>query len=297
MVHGKILQDLFPWPNGQGNGPRSHSCEFESRREHFLVGAVMTGDNDINSMQNNPPYEEPPAPKIVMAIHAHPDDQEFSVAGTLAKWAKAGSEIYSVIITSGDAGSNNPQYDESYKPIMAKLREKEQLAANKIIGVKETIFLHYPDGTLMPTLELRRDLTRVIRKYRPDAVICGDPRARFYGNTYVNHPDHRAAADAACDAVFPSAGTRLIFTELLNEGYEPHDVKALFLHGSENSDVWIDISDTIDQKVLALKQHKSQLEIETSDEMIRNWAIEDGKARGFAYAESFLRMVLVEEHK
>jgi LmbE family N-acetylglucosaminyl deacetylase len=145
-------------------------------------------------------------------------------------------------------------------------------------------------------LQLRHDLTRLIRKYRPDAVLTGDPTARFYGNSYINHPDHRAAADAACDAVFPSAGTRLIFTDLLHEGYEPHDVKYLFLHGSERADTWIDISSTIERKINALKMHKSQVgKEEDIGKNIKEWAASDGKEHGMAYAESFLKMVLANE--
>ena len=246
--------------------------------------------------QNKPPS---PAdgyiPKVAMTIQAHPDDQEFSVAGTLAKWAQAGAELYSVVITSGDSGSNDSQYDETYKPVLANLREGEQQAANDILGVKGTIFLRYPDGTLTPSIELRRELTRLIRQYKPDVVICGDPTQRFFGNSYVNHPDHRAAAEAACDAVFPSAGTRLIFPELLHEGYEPHNVRYLYLHGSEKVDVWVDISATIEKKVAALQQHKSQVGDWDVDKAMREWAASDGKARGLAYAESFRRMVLIEE--
>jgi LmbE family N-acetylglucosaminyl deacetylase len=234
-------------------------------------------------------------PKIVMSIHAHPDDQEFSVAGTLAKWARMGSEIISVIITSGDAGSNDPQHDEAYKPILAALREGEQRAANAIIGVKDTIFLGYPDGMLEPSLRLRRELTRLIRQYKPDVVVSGDPSQRFFGNSYMNHPDHRAAADVACDAVFPSAGTRLIFPELLHEGYPPHNVRYLYLHGSEKSDVWVDITSTIEFKVSALKQHHSQIGDWDVDKAMREWASSAGKEQGLAYAESFHRMVLIEE--
>lgn len=243
----------------------------------------------------NPSPVDSYIPKCVVSIHAHPDDQEFSVAGTLAKWARAGAEIYSIVITSGDAGSNEPQYDETYKPILAKLREGEQRAANQIIGVKETVFLGYPDGTLVPSLELRRELTRLIRKYKPDVVVSGDPSSRFFGNSYMNHPDHRAAADVACDAVFPSAGTRLIFTELLHEGYEPHNVRYLYLHGSEKTDVWVDISTTIDTKVEALHQHKSQLGEWDVNQAMREWAASSGKEQGLAFAESFRRMVLIEE--
>lgn len=239
------------------------------------------------------PQAEPHAPKSVMTINAHPDDQEFTVAGTLAKWARAGCAITVVCITDGDAGSNDPAKDAAYKPELALVRQGEQREAGAVIGVKETVFLHQPDGELQHTLALRRDLTRLIRKYKPEAVICGDPTARFYGDSYMNHPDHRAAADAACDAVFPSAGTRLIFPELLGEGFEPHNVKRLYLHGSEKPDAWIDITETIDAKIRALRCHRSQVgEGEDLDRRMREWAEEDGKPRGFKYAEAFRVMVL-----
>jgi LmbE family N-acetylglucosaminyl deacetylase len=238
-------------------------------------------------------YKEPPAPASVMTISAHPDDQEFTIAGTLAKWTRAGSAITVVCITSGDAGSNDPAKDAAYKPALAELREEEQRAAGRVIGVKETVFLRYPDGELQPTLALRKDLARLIRKYKPEAVLCGDPTARFYGNSYMNHPDHRAAADAACDAVFPTAGTRLIFPELLEEGFEPHSVKRLYMHGSEKPDVWIDTSETIELKIQALRRHRSQVgEGEDLDRMMREWAEEEGKPRGLKYAEAFRVMVL-----
>jgi LmbE family N-acetylglucosaminyl deacetylase len=237
--------------------------------------------------------KEPPAPASVMTINAHPDDQEFTVAGTLVKWARAGSAITVVCITSGDSGSNDPAKGGADKLALGRLREEEQLAAGRVIGVKETVFLQYPDGELEHTLALRRDLARLIRKYKPEAVMCGDPTARFYGNSYMNHPDHRAAADAACDAVFPSAGTRLIFPELLDEGLEPHSVKRLFLHGSEKPDVWIDTSGTIELKIRALMQHKSQVgKGEDLDRMMRQWAEDEGKPRGLKYAEAFRVMVL-----
>jgi LmbE family N-acetylglucosaminyl deacetylase len=236
---------------------------------------------------------EPPAPKSVMIINAHPDDQEFTMAGTLAKWARAGCAVITVCITSGDAGSNDPAKDGSDKPELARIREEEQRAAGAVIGVKETLFLHYPDGELVHTLALRRELVRIIRKYKPEAVMCGDPTARFYGNSYMNHPDHRAAADAACDAVFPSAGTRLIFPELLREGLEPHSVRRLYMHGSEKPDVWIDIGGTIDVKIRALRCHRSQVgEGADLDQRMREWGAADGKARGLQYAEAFRVMVL-----
>src|SRR5919202_3857384 len=223
--------------------------------------------------------QEPRPPRRAMSIHAHPDDQEFTIGGTIAKWARAGAEIITVCITSGDSGSNERTDPEMTKARWVQIREQEQLAACEVLGVKETVFLHYRDGELQHTIALRRDLTRLIRKYKPDAVVCGDPTVRFYGNSYMNHPDHRVAADVACDAVFPSAGTRLIFPELLDEGLEPHQVSRVFLHGAEKPDVWIDISETIDVKVRALQQHPSQLGDWNPHERMREWAQEEGKER------------------
>ncbi len=234
-------------------------------------------------------------PTVAMSIHAHPDDQEFSIGGTLAKWAQAGCKVISIVITSGDSGSNDPSKDEAYKKELAKLREKEQLAANAILGVKQTIFLRYPDGELEPTIQLRKDLTRLIRQFKPDTVFCGDPQAWFHGNEYVNHPDHRAAAQAACEAVFPSAGSRLIFADLLEAGYEPHDVSRLYVHGAAGSDAWVDISDTLDVKIKALQQHASQVAVDKVGEWIAQWAEEEAKDAGMQYAESFRVMILKKE--
>lgn len=239
--------------------------------------------------------KEPAAPKRVMSIHAHPDDQEFTVAGTLAKWARAGSEIVSVCITSGDSGSNEKTDPRMTKQELVKIREEEQRNAARVLGLKETVFLRYADGMLLPSIELRRDLARLIRKFKPDVVVCGDPTARFYGNSYMNHPDHRVAADVALDAVFPSAGTRLIFMELLDEGLEPHEVKRVFIHGSDKSDTFIDIAETIETKIAALKEHKSQVGHWDVSERMKEWAREEGKAHGLEYAESYRVMILVED--
>jgi LmbE family N-acetylglucosaminyl deacetylase len=236
-------------------------------------------------------------PQRAMSIHAHPDDQEFTVAGTLAKWARAGCEIISVVITSGDSGSNDPDKDAAYKVRLAELREEEQRRANAVLGIKQTIFLRYLDGELEATIPLRRELTRVIRQYRPDVVVTGNMEASFYGNEYINHPDHRAAASAATYAVFPSAGTRLIFADLLEAGLEPHQVKRLYIHGSETPDTWVDISQTIDLKIEALRKHASQLGDWDVGEEIRKWAAEEGAEKDLAYSESFKVMLLVKEEK
>jgi len=231
-------------------------------------------------------------PKSAISIQAHPDDQEFSIAGTLAKWARAGCEITSLILTSGDAGSNAEEKDASYKPELARIREAEQLAANAVLGVKNTVFLHFPDGELQPTIEVRKAITREIRRYKPEVALCGDPTVRFFGNDYMNHPDHRAAADAACDAIFPSAGTRLIFADLLAEGFQPHDVNRVYLWGSEKQDVWVDTTETIELKIDALRKHVSQLgDWDPSDEM-RKWGAESGKEHGMSYAEAYRLMII-----
>jgi len=234
-------------------------------------------------------------PKSAISIHAHPDDQEFTVAGTLAKWARAGCDIVSVAITSGDSGSNDPKHDSSYKSRLARIREREQRAANQVLGIRETVFLGYPDGELEPTLSLRKELTRIVRKFKPEAAVTGNPDGWFYGNDYINHPDHRAAAQAACAAIFPSAGTRLIFTDLLLEGYEPHNVKRLYVHGVEKPDTWVDISDTLDIKIAALKKHASQLGDYEVDRRLREWAVEEAKGSKKKYAEAFRLMILEQE--
>jgi LmbE family N-acetylglucosaminyl deacetylase len=236
-------------------------------------------------------------PQRVMSIQAHPDDQEFTIGGTLARWAGQGCEIISIIITSGDSGSNDPTKDADYKPILAELREKEQLAANAILGIKETVFLRYPDGELEPTIELRKELTRLIRKFKPDTVSTGNPEGWFYGDEYLNHPDHRAAAQAACEAVFPSAGSRLIFADLLPAGYEPHDVKRLYIHGTDKSDTWVDITETLDLKIKALQQHVSQVPVDEVGKWITEWAKDEAKDKDMKYAESYKVMILKRDEE
>jgi len=227
-------------------------------------------------------------PKTVMSIHAHPDDQDFTVSGTLAKWAAAGSKTVSVIITDGSAGSNDPKLAADYKPTLTSIREQEQLAANELLGIKDTIFMRQPDGELEPTVALRQEVAKLIRQFKPDVVVTGDPQAVFYGNGYINHPDHRAAAQLALYATFPSAGTQLMFVDLLDEVFEPHNVNRVYIHGSEKPDTWVDISKTIDTKISALKKHISQVDTHNVDEWIRQWAEEEGKEKGLKYAEAHI---------
>jgi LmbE family N-acetylglucosaminyl deacetylase len=175
---------------------------------------------------------------------------------------------------------------------LVPIREEEQRTACRLLGVSEVVFLGYEDGVLEPSIALRRELTRLIRRHRPEAVVCGDPTVRFYGQSYLNHPDHRAAADAALDAVFPSAETRLVFPELLEEGLEPHHVDAVFVHGAPRPDTFIDIAQVLDVKLAALKAHRSQMGEWDPTEMITQWAREQGAPRRLQAAEAFRRMVL-----
>jgi LmbE family N-acetylglucosaminyl deacetylase len=237
-------------------------------------------------------HREPAAPARVLSIHAHPDDQEFTVGGTLAKWALAGSVIGTVCITSGNAGSNDYTPADMTRDALAPIRQEEQRQACRVLGIRDVFFLDYEDAMLEPSIGLRRDLTRIIRRFRPEAVVCGDPTVRYYGATYLNHPDHRVAADVALDAVFPSAETRLIFPELLEEGLEPHKVKAVFIHGAEQPDTFIDIAPVLGVKLAALKEHRTQMGEWDPTEMITAWAREQGASRKLAAAEAFRVMRL-----
>ncbi|MGD9935312.1 MAG: PIG-L deacetylase family protein [Dehalococcoidia bacterium] len=227
-------------------------------------------------------------PVGAMVIVAHPDDAEFMVAGTVAKWARAGSEITYVVVTKGDKGSEDPAMTPTK---LTAIREAEQRAAGAVLGVRNFEFLGYPDAYLRHTLELRRDLTRVIRQYKPEVVLTFDPETRFISETYPNHPDHRTTGDATVDAVFPSARDRLTFPDLLTEGLEPHKVAEIWMGASERANTWIDISGTLDLKVEALKAHPSQLGpeiVEFAGQMAR-WAAE---GQPFEFAEAFRRIRL-----
>jgi len=226
----------------------------------------------------------------ILCVSAHPDDNEFVIGGSVARWSREGRDVAFCLVTTGGAGVNeHTPSNEGLIPI----REREQRAAAKILGVKELMLLGYVDGALVPSLGMRRDLTRVIRRWRPDVVVTGDPTVRYYGNEYLNHPDHRTVADVALDAVFPSSETSAIFPELLAEGLPPHKVKQVFISGSLEPDIFVDISRTLAVKCRALKAHRSQVgKGEWVDQLLTAWAIRDGKRGGLRHAEAFRRMVL-----
>jgi LmbE family N-acetylglucosaminyl deacetylase len=231
-------------------------------------------------------------PGSAMCIYAHPDDAEFTVAGTVARWALAGCRWAYVLCTDGDVGTHDP---ELTREALAEIRRQEQRDACSVLGVENVVFLGYGDGMLRPTIDLRRDLVRVIRKYKPDVVLCGDPTAFFYGNEYINHPDHRAAAQAALEAVFPAAAMPLVFPELMDEGLSKHQVREVFISGSAEPNVWIDIGDTLGQKIEALRKHRSQLGDWDPSEMLTRWARERAEGHEMEYAESFRRMIIVRD--
>jgi len=234
----------------------------------------------VATVQNN---DTRPARALVVV--AHPDDAEFSVAGTVALWARQGTDVFYVICTDGSRGSSDPNITPQQ---LAQIRVQEQLEAASVLGVKDVVFLGYTDGLLEPTIALRRDITRMIRKYRPDALFCQDPTQRWHGREYINHPDHLAAGEAALAAVYPAARDRLAFPELLVEGLEPHKVPEVYLMGTEQPDRWIDISPTIDLKIRALLKHRSQVNPESLERRIRDWGRRAAENQdGMEYAEAF----------
>lgn len=232
------------------------------------------------------------APESAMAIVAHPDDIEFSCAGTLARWAKAGSRVCYVLCTSGEVGISEQGMT---KENAAKIRESEQRKAAEIAGAHEVIFLREPDGLLQPTLELRKKIVREIRRFRPEVVITGDPTIVWTGNEYINHPDHRAAAAAALDATFPAAGQPNLFEELEEEGYTAFKPRKVFVTTWTDGDIIISIDETIETKIDALHAHVSQMKGRDLGPRIKEWAASRAKCVEADYAETFRVITLVKD--
>jgi LmbE family N-acetylglucosaminyl deacetylase len=221
----------------------------------------------------------------VLVVMAHPDDAEFGAAGTVARWAREGRHVSYAIVTDGNRGTEDPEMTPER---LTKIRHAEQRAAATKLGVREVFFLGYDDGSVQPTLDLRREITRWIRRCKPDVVVAPDPSRWFTGQTYVNHPDHRATGDATLAAIMPSADTRLIFPELLQEGLEPHKVKEIYLTGPAQPDMWVDITDTFHLKIQALREHASQIGDWTDmEESLRQRAHEIARDQPFELAEAF----------
>jgi LmbE family N-acetylglucosaminyl deacetylase len=225
-------------------------------------------------------------PYKILIVVAHPDDIEFGAGGSAAVWSAQGAEVSYCIVTDGAGGSNAADMTPER---LVDIRREEQTRAAELVGVHDVHYLGYRDGELVASLDLRRHLTRLIRQLRPNRVVIMDPTIVLVaedGFNYINHPDHRAAGEAALYAVFPSAGSRLVMPELLTEGLEPHSVKELYLLMSDKPNIAVDVTAVWDRKVAALLAHRSQLD-ETVVDMIRGWDVETGKAVGVELAESF----------
>ena len=222
--------------------------------------------------------------KRAMVVVAHADDAEFGCSGTVARWCHEGKEVVYVMCTDGSKGSSDPEITVEE---LAAIRREEQLAAGKVLGLKGVVFLDYPDSYLVPSLELRRDIAREIRRHRPDILICQNPIRTLSGG----HPDHMAAGEATLAAVFPTARDHMTFPELLHEGLEPHKVREVFVTGTDSPDWWVDVSDHMDIAIEALKQHKSQVGDRDVGERMREWRHQTGEPHGMKYGEAFKRLV------
>ena len=227
-----------------------------------------------------------PEKQHILVILAHPDDPEFFCGATLARWAKAGHEISYYLLTCGDKGRNDNNRHIPGNQLRA-LRHSEERAAAAVLGVKDVHFLDRDDGTLIPDLNLRREVVRIIRQFKPDVLVTCDPQNLFatYG---LNHPDHRAAGQVVLDAVFPAAGNELFFPELLKEGWQPHSPKEVWASLTSQPNVTLDVTDSWDIKIRALKEHKSQIgDPAKLEERIRSRRAEDSTEENPRYEEKF----------
>jgi LmbE family N-acetylglucosaminyl deacetylase len=221
-------------------------------------------------------------PARVMAVYAHPDDPEVACGGTLATWAVAGAEVWLVVVNAGDKGSFDPETDPAE---LTAQRAEEVAAAVDVLGLAGAEMLGLPDGEVDNDLALRGQLVGLLRQYKPDVVVAPDPTAVFFGDSYVNHRDHREVGWAILDAVAPAAHHPMYFPE---EG-PPHQVTTMLLSGTLTPDAWVDVSKTIDQKVAAVACHASRVgdEPELVAELLRARTAEAGGKVGVAHAEGY----------
>ncbi len=213
----------------------------------------------------------------VLVVMAHPDDVDFGSAGTVATWTDEGLDVVYCIVSDGEAGGSDRAMSRAD---MAALRREEQTAAAKVLGVTELHFLGHPDGRVQPTLELRRDISRVIRAVRPQRLLTQSPQRNF-DRIYASHPDHLATGEAALCAVYPDARNPFAHPELLAEGLEPWMVPEVWTMAGSASNTWVDITDTFERKVDALRAHSSQTShMDDLAEFLKGWAEAQGKAGG-----------------
>jgi LmbE family N-acetylglucosaminyl deacetylase len=230
-------------------------------------------------------------PDRILTVTAHPDDIDFGAAGSVAAWTAAGAEVTYCVVTDGDAGGFDPSVPRSEIPA---IRRGEQTAAAKEVGVKSLIWLGYPDGRVEATLELRRDIARVIRQVRPQRVLCPSPD-RLWDRLFASHPDHLAAGEATICAVYPDARNRFAFPELAAEGLEPHSVAEVWVMAAGEANVYVDVTDTFDAKLAALRAHVSQ-ETDRGGQLearLRGWLAASAAEAGWPdgrLAEAFRRI-------
>ncbi len=218
----------------------------------------------------------------VIVVMPHPDDVELRMAGTVARWTREGKEVIYVVCTNGDKGTNNLDMKPEE---LARVREQEQLAAAEILGVRQVIFLRYPDQSLEDTPEFRKEIVRLIRTYRPDIVAAVDSYGR-----YIDHRDHRIALQVTLDAIFPYAGYPHSYPDLLKEGLQSHRVKEVLICGTRDPNYYIDITDTIDAKITALRCHKSQVGNRPEmDERVRQRSKTSAEGQDYELGEAFHR--------
>jgi LmbE family N-acetylglucosaminyl deacetylase len=231
-------------------------------------------------------------PDRVLVVLAHPDDPEFFCGGTIARWAASGREITYCLLTRGDKGSDD---DSLSIQELGEIREVEQRSAAKVLGVHEVMFLKELDGYVLPNLDLRRDIVRIIRQVKPHVVITCDPTNFFPSNTYINHADHRAAGQATLDAVYPAARSALYYPALSQEeGLAPHKVREVYVAGAQHPNITVDITEFFNQKVSALSEHRSQIkDIAALEERMRKRMLDpESPPDDPRYIERFRRIVL-----
>jgi LmbE family N-acetylglucosaminyl deacetylase len=223
----------------------------------------------------------------VLVVTAHPDDSEFGAGGTVAKFVKEGREVAYCIVTNGNKGSS----DRTMTPErLAGIRAEEQRNAARVLGVERVAFLGYPDGEVEDTRDLRRDVSREIRRFRPDLVVCQNPNRTY--NLGASHRDHRTVGGVVLDCVYPLARDHLAFPELMPE-FEPHKVREIYVMQWNEPHIVNDISEVIDLKLKALACHASQFkDFAAVEARVRERNKELGAARGYAYAEMFDRIMI-----
>jgi LmbE family N-acetylglucosaminyl deacetylase len=225
-----------------------------------------------------------------LVVISHPDDGEFGAGPTIAHLTAAGVRVDYVVTTDGSKGTEDPSVTPEQ---LAATRVAEQRAAADILGVREIVHLGFPDGYLTPSLDLRRDIVRQIRRFRPDLVITQNPQRRLDHNPYIGHPDHLATGEATLAAVYPAARDHLNFPELwTDEHLEPWKVRQVLLTGVEEPNLWLDVSDTFDTGLASILAHTSQVEPDEVSEKMRERARVIGEPQGFALAQAFLSIVL-----